>query len=115
MNKLFIKKMKVSLEEEKSRLEKQIGQLSGQKAVGDKLAGVEWLDIGTKDDENAVEVAAYQDNLSLEQKLQQTFNEVNTALKKIVEGTYGVCVKCGKGIDEKRLEVFPAATQHTQC
>jgi DnaK suppressor protein len=36
--------------------------------------------------------------------------EVNRALTKIDEGTYGVCDICGKPIDPARLEMIPEAT-----
>lgn len=111
----FITKMEVRLTEEKSTLQKQIGEFSGKKDPGNSLGGVGWVDLGTKDDENAAEVAAYQDNLSLEKKLEQALTEVEAALTRIAGGTYGICLKCGKNIEEKRLEAFPAATQHTGC
>lgn len=36
--------------------------------------------------------------------------EVNDALKRIEDGTYGYCAICGKPISEKRLEAIPWAT-----
>ncbi len=35
--------------------------------------------------------------------------EIKEALKRIREGTYGICEGTGKPIPKKRLEVFPAA------
>jgi DnaK suppressor protein len=41
--------------------------------------------------------------------------EIDRALRRIDEGTYGQCVRCGKPIDEQRLEAMPTATVDTQC
>lgn len=41
--------------------------------------------------------------------------EVEAALKKMAAGTYGICEKCGRPIDEERLEVLPWATRCFDC
>lgn len=38
-------------------------------------------------------------------------SQVMAALQRIEEGSYGVCVVCGKPIDEARLEVRPEAAR----
>ena len=37
------------------------------------------------------------------------------ALKRISEGTYGVCVQCGEVIDPKRLRALPTAAKCLSC
>ncbi|MBE3559901.1 MAG: TraR/DksA C4-type zinc finger protein [Ktedonobacteraceae bacterium] len=37
-------------------------------------------------------------------------NEIQAALRRIEEGTYGRCIECGQPIAEKRLEVLPWAS-----
>lgn len=41
--------------------------------------------------------------------------QVEAALRKITEGTYGTCESCGKGIPWQRLEALPYATLCVQC
>lgn len=41
--------------------------------------------------------------------------QTRKAIASITAGTYGVCDKCGKPIDTKRLAVFPAATLCLEC
>ncbi|MHB8881160.1 MAG: TraR/DksA family transcriptional regulator [Thermodesulfovibrionales bacterium] len=41
--------------------------------------------------------------------------EIDEALRKIREGTYGICEECGEEISEKRLSVMPAATLCISC
>ncbi len=41
--------------------------------------------------------------------------EIDQALLRIEEGTYGQCARCGKPIDEERLKAMPSATYDTAC
>ena len=45
----------------------------------------------------------------------QEIHQIQGTLKRIAEGTYGVCVKCGADIDPKRLKVLPIATRCISC
>ncbi len=42
-------------------------------------------------------------------KLQVTMADVNRALQKLEDGTYGTCDVCGKPIGEERLDALPWA------
>ncbi len=46
---------------------------------------------------------------ALAAKLQEALAEVERALAKLDDGTYGICEACGQPIDEARLEAKPAA------
>ncbi len=41
--------------------------------------------------------------------------EIDQALLRMDEGTYGVCERCGKQIDERRLEAVPTARYDAVC
>lgn len=41
--------------------------------------------------------------------------EIDDALRRIDDGTYGTCMRCGKPIDEARLEAVPTARYHAEC
>ena len=41
----------------------------------------------------------------------QEVHQIQGALRRIAEGTYGVFVQCGADIDPKRLEALPIATR----
>lgn len=41
--------------------------------------------------------------------------EIDEALNRIYEGTYGVCEECGEPIDPRRLEVMPYARLCVAC
>ncbi len=46
---------------------------------------------------------------ALQRNLETVLNEVNDALGRMDEGTYGTCVDCGKEIPFERLEARPYA------
>lgn len=41
--------------------------------------------------------------------------QVNAALTRLDEGTYGLCQRCGKPIDTRRLEALPYALYDRDC
>jgi len=41
--------------------------------------------------------------------------DIDQALMRMNEGSYGVCVRCGHEIDERRLEALPAARYDAAC
>jgi DnaK suppressor protein len=45
----------------------------------------------------------------------QEIHQIRGALKRIAEGTYGVCVQCGADIDPKRLKALPIAARCISC
>lgn len=46
---------------------------------------------------------------TLEENAEQVLKEIDAALKRINEGQYGVCARCGEPINEARLEARPWA------
>ena len=76
-------------------------------------------------DEEVEEIAATSDNhlgetasatlnreidYTLEENSEQILGEIDAALKRIEEGTYGTCTSCGKEIGADRLEAYPWAS-----
>jgi len=47
--------------------------------------------------------------------LKRKLNQVEAALKRLGEGTYGICSKCGNPIDPDRMRAMPQATLCVQC
>lgn len=48
-------------------------------------------------------------DLSILESVQAELADVEHALRRLDEGTYGTCEACGRPIDENRLEAMPAA------
>jgi RNA polymerase-binding transcription factor DksA len=87
------------LSKESERLRVQIATLGGE---GDDLSYDEnFADSG--------QVAAEQgENKALLNQLREQLDEIDRALAKFADDTYGVCERCGKPISEARLEAMPA-------
>lgn len=45
----------------------------------------------------------------------QMVADVDQALLRIEEGSYGICARCGHAIDERRLEALPTARYDAEC
>jgi DnaK suppressor protein len=52
---------------------------------------------------------------ALASNLREHLADVELALRKIDEGTYGACEKCGQEIAESRLEAIPAGRLCLDC
>ena len=52
---------------------------------------------------------------SLEENSGHVLAAIDEALKRIDEGTFGTCARCGKPIAEARLEAMPYATKCIDC
>lgn len=46
---------------------------------------------------------------------QQEIRMIHAALKRIEDGTYGICVNCGDDISAERLDVVPQAPRCRNC
>lgn len=115
LDKEFVKKIEKQLLAEKARLEKELAQFTKKNPHNVSDFDAEFPTLGDKDDENAAEVALYSDNLTLERTLESSLRDVNDALKRIKEGTYGICRYCGKLIDPRRLEARPVSSACMAC
>ncbi len=63
----------------------------------------------------ATEVSESQRGEVLRGRLEQHLGLVEAALRKIDEGTFGLCGTCGKPIAPERLEALPWATDCINC
>ena len=45
----------------------------------------------------------------------RSLQQVNDTLARIDEGSYGLCIRCGNGIDEQRLAALPEAETCIHC
>jgi RNA polymerase-binding transcription factor DksA len=52
---------------------------------------------------------------ALEESAIAEIGEIRAALRRIDEGSYEICARCGEKINEKRLEALPYATECIKC
>jgi len=92
-----------------AELHENIGSLT--EAHPTPVGAIEASD-GPQDFEDvAVDFLETQKEQSLEVNSQALLTEVQAALQRIADGTYGKCVVCGEPIPEKRLEAIPWAAR----
>jgi len=105
--------MKARLEAKRDELQANIAQLTeANPAPVDPLAAGE----APQDFEDvAVDFLETQQEQSLLVNESALLTEVQRALKRIEDGTYGKCVNCGQPIPEKRLEAIPWAARDVKC
>jgi len=109
LDKAFLKKMKEHLLEERKKL---LASLADQ---SEDMRGL----IKTVDSGDEADVAADVIDRTLLTALgtqdANRLQQIDNALDRINQGTYGRCVKCGKEIPEERLEVLPYALMCISC
>jgi RNA polymerase-binding protein DksA len=52
---------------------------------------------------------------TLEENEERVLTAIDAALKRIDDGTFGICRTCGRPIDHERLEALPYTTQCIEC
>jgi DnaK suppressor protein len=73
--------------------------------------------VDTAIDEGDWAVVDISEDLSLRRldSHRQLLLDIDECLRKIQEGTYGICEECGEEISQKRLNVIPTATLCIDC
>jgi len=110
-----LSELKAALLKEKGELEADLSRIAKpvDKATGDYETAFE--DIGTDREDNTTEVEQYADNLPVEMALEKKLQDIIDALKKMEDGTYGICANCNQEIDVERLRANPSAKTCIKC
>jgi DnaK suppressor protein len=95
------------LENERARLQRELGQWA---AVPHDNLGY-----GNHMADDATEAFEQAKDLALRQNLERLLEQVEDALSRFSEGTYGLCEQCGEAIDPARLKALPYATLCMRC
>ena len=100
------------LKKEKAELLAKLEQL---RALGQPSAERKEGSPFGKREEGADEASELEKRLALEERLGESLNEVEHALQKYEDGTYGLCDSCGQTIERARLEAIPQASLCLNC
>ena len=98
---------KRELLEEQTKLEEQLRQLEAAKYESVGYSN-HMADDATDAFDQAVDVA-------LKRTVEASLEEIERALAKFDDGTFGICEACGGRIDRARLEVLPQAMYCLDC
>jgi RNA polymerase-binding protein DksA len=72
-------------------------------------------EVDVEPDEGDSEVFEREKNAALIAVLERRLVDIDTALKSMEKGDYGICQRCSKPIEPERLEVKPDATMCVTC
>jgi DnaK suppressor protein len=101
--------------EERKRLEEELEQVRNRHTDMDNALPEE----GEGGDEDTADLAsAMMDkemDLSVEDEIEDILSQVDRALQKLEEGSYGICDVSGREIPVNRLEAIPYATLTVEC
>src|SRR5918998_5234515 len=109
---------------DEQKLEHYRGVLLEQLRVHSELARENQADAlemaGTDDGvKDVADMSLIDHNQEIEYRLSeresQMIADIDQALLRIDEGSYGVCARCGKDIPERRLEAIPTARYDAEC
>ncbi|MFC1992344.1 TraR/DksA family transcriptional regulator [Chloroflexota bacterium] len=100
------------LESELKRLTEELEQLRATRHSGEETR--EGSPFGKREEE-ATESFELEKSLALEKRIKDQLAEIEHALKKFDDGTYGSCDVCGQPIAPARLEALPQANLCLVC
>lgn len=103
------------LEEQKEKVLKELGNFTARSNHDKDDHKTTFPEYGSKSDENAQEISEYSANIVTERILEGTLRDIDAALKRIKEGTYGICKYCKSEINPKRLLARPFASACVEC
>lgn len=114
----FIAQRKKDLEEKKIELEEQLKSFANKTSKDNWQT--EYPQLTDTPEDKVDEVEEYENLLPVEHSLEESLKDVNAALEKIEQGTYGKCENCGNPdceceIQEERLAVLPEAKTCNTC
>lgn len=108
----FIKKMQTKLLAEKKRIENDLADFTTKSSKGNKVV---FPDYGDHSDENAGEVATFDNIVALKNTLEKELRDIEAALQRLKGGSYGTCKYCKKEITPQRLQIRPTSSACVEC
>ena len=104
--------VRTELEADRERLQAEVDEAEADLAELMRDSGE-----GSGDDQADAGAATWEreHELSLTNNAKELLEQIEHALERIEEGTYGACESCGNAIGKMRLQAFPRATLCLTC
>src|SRR5579864_4972949 len=104
---------KQKIEGYKKKLEKERGLILGE--IRDNETPKSFGSDTEDPDEETDKSEAVGNQLAVVEDLKHRLGEIDAAIQKIHEGTYGTCEKCGKPIEPEILDIDPESRLCKSC
>ena len=115
MNKKQQDTLRKRLEERRAEIESDMSYMAAEmRSIGvdqDEENG----SLGNHIADDGSNVAEAERIVTVSEDLQQILAQVNAALDRMSDGTYGTCQRCERPIGEERLEAFPYVAYCIEC
>jgi len=103
--------LKIRIEKDREQLNEQINQIRAARTAQERREGSPF----GKREEEASETAELENLIAQEKRILDQIIDIELALKKLENGTYGLCQKCNEAIEPARLEIIPTAKICMKC
>jgi len=107
LTKKEVDELRIRLQQERTELQAQLSTIEEDafSSTQSDLAG----DVGLDDESADAGTATFEreKDLSIEQNVRDLLHKIDGALKRMAEGTYGVCDRCGRPIEKTRIKALP--------
>ncbi|MDO8682294.1 MAG: TraR/DksA C4-type zinc finger protein [Armatimonadota bacterium] len=111
-----LKKFKSILFEERKRLEEKEHRIDRRNSSASESGELGDLsDYDNHPADAATETENRTKDLAFDENINEMIGQIDEALRKIEDGTYGMCDRCGGQINPARLDAIPYATLCIDC
>lgn len=107
---LDLERFRALLAEHRARVAAAVEGLEHEVSLVDEIGGFVSASAGAHLADTASDTFARELDEGLEEDGARLLAEIDAALARIADGTYGLCRACGREIGEERLEAVPSAT-----
>jgi RNA polymerase-binding protein DksA len=115
MNAKTQEKLRKQLEERKTEIEDNVSYMADEiRAIGvdqDDENG----SLGNHIADDGSNVSEAERLVVISEDFQEILGQINAALERMEEGTYGTCLRCGRPIGAERLKAFPYVAYCIEC
>jgi RNA polymerase-binding transcription factor DksA len=105
------KLIKMKVERDRQQLSEQLENIRTSRTAQERREGSPF----GKREEEASETAELENLIAQEKRVLDQLVDIELAIKKLDEGTYGLCQKCSEKIETARLEAMPTAKICMKC
>jgi DnaK suppressor protein len=109
------RKLRRALEARKVEIEGDVNYMAGEMQALGVDQDMENGSLGNHIADDGSNVSEAERIVIVSEDLRYILQQVNAALERMDEGTYGVCQRCGKPIAAERLEAFPYVAYCIEC
>ncbi len=108
----LLTRLRKELEEERASVLAELAEY-GADPYSEKVSQISGIDGNFAD--SAAATAERAEALAFIEKARERLADVDQALERMNDGTYGICVQCGQEIPEARLEARPLSVRCVTC